>query len=752
MGPDATAGQLWARLEPEVGYLPEAQRARVRAAVDVAFRAHAGQRRKSGEPFAVHPVEVAAILAHLGMDADTVVAGLLHDTVEDTSLTFGEIAADFGEGVARIVEGETKVSKLGELAASPSKREVQALDLRSMFVAMTEDVRVIVVKLADRLHNMRTLGAMPPEKQRRIAKETLKVFAPLARVLGLYCIKEELEELGFRYSEPEARVALARRMDELAAQQEPTVLACRAALEDGLRGDPLLAAVSGRIEVAARSRGAYSIHRRLQATGAQLGHLRDVAQLEVVVDAQDPSLGPSSCYQALGVVHSLWAPLPGRMKDFVATPKANGYQSLHTTVLPLGAGEPFPLEVHIRTAEMHRLAQLGYVAEMAAAQQMSRRDQGGERSPLDPVLPRAGPPPPRGATAAAADGGEAAAAAPASYPGGGAEGGPLRGGNGNGNVNGHGGGGGGLNGNAVGNGNGRGVAAPGGAGQGAIGRGLSRGVVARQVHWLHSMQDWHHEFVANLSASEWVETVVGDLLRGGVFVFTPEGDFVNLPKGSTVIDFAYHIRSEVGNEMVMAKVNGIPVHPSYEVQNAEVVEIVRSQGPVTSDAYLRHREWVDYAATRSARYRIQKFLREHEALDPTAQAHPPGAQSPAAEDVPAEGGGVTGSKGGSLEEDLLVGDPYNQGETIWLIVKSDDRFGLLSEITRVISSHSLSIRSYSGSAGGGSGVAHMNYELSGPTSNLTEMCQEISESSGVKGYSIGCNWTPDTQGPFSRRP
>jgi hypothetical protein len=217
------------------------------------------------------------------------------------------------------------------------------------------------------------------------------------------------------------------------------------------------------------------------------------------------------------------------------------------------------------------------------------------------------------------------------------------------------------------------------------------------------MQDWHHEFVANLSASEWVETVVGDLLRGGVFVFTPEGDFVNLPKGSTVIDFAYHIRSEVGNEMVMAKVNGIPVHPSYEVQNAEVVEIVRSQGPVTTDAYLRHREWVRYAATRSARYRIQKFLREHEALDPTAQAHPPGPQSPAAEQTLAEGGGVTGSMGGSLEEDLLVGDPYNQGETMWLIVKSDDRFGLLSEITRVISSHSLSIRSYSGSAGGGVG-------------------------------------------------
>jgi len=727
----------------------------VRAAVDVAFLAHAGQRRKSGEPFAVHPVEVAAILAHLGMDADTVVAGLLHDTVEDTPLTFGEIAAEFGEGVARIVEGETKVSKLGELAASPSKREVQALDLRSMFVAMTEDVRVIVVKLADRLHNMRTLGAMPPEKQRRIAKETLKVFAPLARVLGLYCIKEELEELGFRYSEPEARVALARRMDELAAQQEPTVLACRAALEDGLRGDPLLAAVSGRIEVAARSRGVYSIHRKLQATGSQLGHLRDVAQLEVVLDSQDPSLGPSSCYQALGVVHSLWAPLPGRMKDFVATPKANGYQSLHTTVLPLGAGEPFPLEVHIRTAEMHRLAQFGYVAEMAAAQQMSRQDEGGERSPLDPVLPQAGPPPPRGAAAVAAAAataagggrGDRAAAAPASSassPRPPTEGELRPEGNGNGR------GGGGHNGDGVAGGNGRSVV-PGAAVQGAIGRGLSRGVVARQVHWLHSMQDWHHEFVANLSASEWVETVVGDLLRGGVFVFTPEGDFVNLPKGSTVIDFAYHIRSEVGNEMVMAKVNGIPVHPSYEVQNAEVVEIVRSQGPVTADAYLRHREWVRYAATRSARYRIQKFLREHEALDPTAQVHPPGPQSPAAEQALAEGGGVTGSMGGSLEEDLLVGDPYNQGETMWLIVKSDDRFGLLSEITRVISSHSLSIRSYSGSAGGGSGVAHMNYELSGPTSNLTEMCQEITESSGVKGYSIGCNWTPDTQGPFSRR-
>ena len=765
VGADLSAADLWDRLEPELGYLPAEEVERLRRATDLAFRAHDGQRRKSGEPFVVHPVEVAAILAHLRMDADTVAAGLLHDTVEDTALTFGEIAAEFGPGVARIVEGETKVSKIGELASSPSKREVQALDLRSMFVAMTEDVRVIVVKLADRLHNMRTLGAMPPEKQRRIAKETLKVFAPLARVLGLYCIKEELEELGFRYSEPEASVALARRMDELSAQQEAVVLACQAALEEGLGGDPLLAAVAGgRIEIAARTRGHYPIHRKLQATGAQLGHLRDVAQLVVVIDAKDPSMGPSVCYQALGVVHSLWAPLPGRMKDFVATPKANGYQSLHTTVLPLGAGEPFPLEIHIRTAEMHRLAQFGYVAEMAASQQMSRRDpEGSGGSPaLDPVLP------------GWADGGVVGGGN------GGREGkregindgdacGPHHPANGNGNGNGAGNGNGNSaaassdrdggaaasssspslrappsppGGNANGNGNGIGGA------KGAIGRGLSRGVVARQVHWLHSMRDWHHEFVANLSASEWVETVVGDLLRGGVFVFTPEGDFVNLPKGSTVIDFAYHIRSEVGNEMVMAKVNGIPVHPSYEVQNAEVVEIVRARAPPTPDTYLRHREWVQYAATRSARYRIQKFLLENENLDTTGSGAGSGFDL---EEGSAGGDVVTGSMGGSIEEDLIVGDPYEHGETMWLIVKSDDRFGLLSEITRVISSHSLSIRSYSGSAGGGTGFAHMNYELSGPTSNLIAMCKEISETSGVTGYSIGCNWTPDTQGPFSRR-
>jgi GTP pyrophosphokinase len=357
----------------------------VREALNLAYDSHAGQARKSGEPFVTHPVEVARILAELGMDAESVAAGLLHDTVEDTdAVSFDEIEAWFGPGVRRIVEGETKFSKLGRLATadggvggggtasapasastSPSSAscplpqqapssaaaaaDASAVDLKQLFLAMTEEVRIIVVKLADRLHNMRTLGAMPPAKRARIADETLLVFAPLARLLGLYGLKEELEDLAFQHSDPDAYAATRALLDAAAGADADTLLAGRAALEAHLRADPFLAAASSRIDVAPLTKSPYWVYRKASQRGVVLATPADVAALRpsalrvVITPSPAAASGPGGgdealCYHAMGAVHAAWVPLPGHVKDYISTPKANGYQALHTTVLPFGVG------------------------------------------------------------------------------------------------------------------------------------------------------------------------------------------------------------------------------------------------------------------------------------------------------------------------------------------------------------------------------------------------------------------------------
>ncbi|BDP42036.1 GTP pyrophosphokinase [Deinococcus aetherius] len=375
---------------------PAGERERVERAYEFARDAHEGVKRKSGEPYITHPVAVAIILAGLGMDTDSLLAGLLHDTVEDVEgVTFEEIERRFGPDVRRIVEGETKVSKLskqGSQAAevSDAGRDVQAENLRQMLVAMTGDIRIIVVKLADRLHNMRTLGSMRPEKQQRIARETMEIFAPLAHRLGIGQIKWELEDLSFQYLQPDAyeylQTRLRTRQDERQALIEQAVAQLREALEDDLE----LPEWVSDIDIAGRSKHLWSIHNKMQKEGKALEQIFDLLAIRVILTPKDLTVPPGTdekrrvraeetrekriCYHTVSIVHSMWTPLPGRFKDYIAVPKPNGYQSLHTTVISQ-SGQP--IEVQIRSRRMHEIAEYGVAAHWMYKQgnQLAQRDR-----------------------------------------------------------------------------------------------------------------------------------------------------------------------------------------------------------------------------------------------------------------------------------------------------------------------------------------------------------------------------------------
>ncbi|ADH62318.1 (p)ppGpp synthetase I, SpoT/RelA [Allomeiothermus silvanus DSM 9946] len=508
---DISPTQLWARLEPKIAYLPPAEQGRVRTALEFAFAAHQGQLRKSGEPYIVHPVAVAEILAELGLDAETLMAGLLHDTVEDTEVKPEDIEERFGTAVRRIVEGETKVSKLYKLAHQvaeerPSLEEQRAEDLRQMFIAMAEDVRIIIVKLADRLHNLRTLEFMPPHKQTRIARETLEIYAPLAHRLGIGQIKWELEDLSFRYLEPEAYADLLGRLKSHRAEREAAVERGKEALEAVLQRDSVLGASIQGYEVTGRTKHLYSIWKKMQREGRALEQIYDLLALRVILEPRPtPNLEEKAmrekqvCYHVLGLVHALWQPIPGRVKDYIAVPKPNGYQSLHTTVI---AGSGLPLEVQIRTREMHQIAEYGIAAHWLYKQGLTDPEE-----------------------------------------------------------------------------------------------------IKRRVDWLRSIQEWQAEFS---SSREFVDAVTRDLLGGRVFVFTPKGRIINLPRGASPVDFAYHIHTEVGNHMVGAKVNGRIVPLSYELQNGEIVEILTAKTAHPS------KDWLEYAKTRSAKQKVRAFFRAKE--------------------------------------------------------------------------------------------------------------------------------------------
>ncbi|AZI42511.1 bifunctional (p)ppGpp synthetase/guanosine-3',5'-bis(diphosphate) 3'-pyrophosphohydrolase [Deinococcus psychrotolerans] len=358
-------------LRPLIAERPPEERDKIEAAYEFAREAHEGVARKSGEPYITHPVAVAKILAELGMDTDAISAGLLHDTVEDVErVTFAVIEAQFGPDVRKIVEGETKVSKLTKLSAN--LHDQQSENLRQMLIAMTGDVRIIIVKLADRLHNMRTLASMKPEKQQRIARETIEIFAPLAHRLGIGQIKWELEDLSFTYLDPQAysylETRLRTRQEERDAQITQAIEQLRAELADDIE----LSEWVQEEDISGRSKHLWSIHQKMQKEGKALEQIFDLLAIRLILTPK-PVNAPESrqkeraeearekrvCYHSLGIVHSMWSPIPGRFKDYIAVPKPNGYQSLHTTVISQGGQ---PIEVQIRSKRMHMVAEFGIAA------------------------------------------------------------------------------------------------------------------------------------------------------------------------------------------------------------------------------------------------------------------------------------------------------------------------------------------------------------------------------------------------------
>ena len=363
-------------------YLSDGERATVVRAYYFAAQAHEGVRRKSGEAYITHPVAVASILAELRLDVDAVLAGLLHDTVEDTAITLQDVEREFGPGVRMIVEGETKVSKLSKMAKEGLEDE-QAENLRQLLVAMTRDVRIIIVKLADRLHNMRTLAAMTPVKQQRIARETMEIYAPLAHRLGIGQIKWQLEDLAFKYLEPEAYDNLAGQIRLKQVERDAYIARAIGFLRDALAEDHELGRWIDHFEISGRSKHLHSIYRKMQRDERTLEQIFDLMAIRVIltprpVEDDELPVGVTSeeqreklladaesirekrvCYHTLGVVHSLWTPIPGRFKDYIAVPKPNGYQSLHSTVISL---EGQPIEVQLRTARMHQVAEYGVAA------------------------------------------------------------------------------------------------------------------------------------------------------------------------------------------------------------------------------------------------------------------------------------------------------------------------------------------------------------------------------------------------------
>ncbi|KAL8513409.1 hypothetical protein ACS0TY_012754 [Phlomoides rotata] len=537
---------LWEDLKPSISYLSPKELELVRKSLNLAFEAHDGQKRRSGEPFIIHPVAVAQILGELELDWESIAAGLLHDTVEDTNVvTFELIEENFGPTVRHIVEGETKVSKLGKLKAKDenhSVQDVKADDLRQMFLAMTEEVRVIIVKLADRLHNMRTLAHMPPHKQSSIAMETLQVFAPLAKLLGIYQIKSELENLSFMYTNPQDHAKVKRRVAELYREHEKDLNEANKILMKRIDDDQFLGLMTVKAEIRPVCKEPYSIYKAVLKSKSSINEVNQIAQLRIIIKPK-PGVGVGPlcssqqiCYHVLGLVHGIWTPIPRAMKDYIATPKPNGYQSLHTTVIPFLYESMFRLEVQIRTEGMDLIAERGIAAHYSGK-----------------VF-----------------------------------------------VNG-------LVGHVM----------PIGRNSGVKTVCLNNANVALRISWLNAIREWQEEFVGNMSSREFVETVTRDLLGSRVFVFTPRGEIKNLPKGATVIDYAYMIHTEIGNKMVAAKVNGNLVSPTHSLANAEVVEIITYNGLSNKSAFQRHKQWLQHAKTRSARHKIMKFLREQAALSAT---------------------------------------------------------------------------------------------------------------------------------------
>jgi len=464
-------------------YHPEADTGLIRRAYDFSATAHEGQIRQTGEPYVSHPLAVAGILAFLRLDVSAIVAGLLHDTLEDTVATRTDLEKAFGLDVARLVEGVTKIGQI----PFQTYEEKQAENFRKMVLSMSDDIRVVFIKLADRLHNMQTLEVLSPEKQRKIAQETMEIYAPLANRLGVSWIKQQLEDLCFQYLQPDAYsmliLRLAKKDDERQAYIQSLIgIASKVLMDAGLPG-----------HIEGRPKHLFSIFQKMERRAVSFDEIFDLTAIRIITDTK------MTCYAILGLIHSMWPPVPGRFKDYIATPRSNLYQSLHTTVVgPQGEY----VEFQIRTEEMHGINEYGVAAHW-------RYKESGK----------------------------------------------------------------------------------------VVGR-------DEQVFsWLRQFVEWHKDLSDN---RQFMDSVKLDLFHDVVFVFTPKGEVREIPVGSTSVDFAYAIHTEIGDHCVGAKVNGKLVPLRHQLNSGDMVEIL------TSSSQVPHRGWLKFVKTSRAKTKIKHWFKVEE--------------------------------------------------------------------------------------------------------------------------------------------
>jgi len=463
-------------------YFQEADVGLIKKAHDFSVQLHQGQKRQSGEPYIIHPLAVSGVLAQMKMDVASIVTGLLHDTVEDTATTLEEVQKQFGAEIAQLVDGVTKISAI----SFKSSHEKQAENFRKMILAMAKDLRVILVKLADRTHNMRTLEFLSPKKQMIIAQETLDIYAPLANRLGISWMKVELEDLCLRYLHPEIYYKIAKLVSKKKTEraeyiEKVTKIFQEKLLEYGIR-----------VKIAGRSKHFYSIYKKMEARGVDFEEVNDLIAFRIVTNSVQ------ECYEALGIVHMFFKPVPGRFKDYIAMPKNNMYQSLHTTVIgPFGER----LEVQIRTDDMHRTAEGGIAAHWEYKEgKLSQKD-------------------------------------------------------------------------------------------------------SLKFHWLRQLveaQESLHD------PSEFLESVKLDLFEGDIYVFTPKGELREFPLGSTPLDFAYAVHTDLGNKCVGAKVNGRMVPLKHKLRSGDTVEIISSQTQKPS------KDWLKIVKSSRAKAKIRQYIKSEE--------------------------------------------------------------------------------------------------------------------------------------------
>jgi GTP pyrophosphokinase len=466
-----------------LAYHPEADVSLIEKAYVYSAKAHAGQVRLSGEPYLMHPLEVSGILAKMRLDVFSIASALLHDTLEDTETSLDDLQRLFGDEVSQIVDGVTKIGRF----EFGSYEERQAENMRKMILAMASDIRVILIKLADRLHNMRTLDFHATEKQRLIAQETLDIYAPLAGRLGIHWIRTELQDLAFSYLDPDMYEEVVGGLKRNEEERERYIKEVRGIIQEKLADFGLKGKVNG------RPKNIFSIYKKMVTQNLDLEHIYDIIAFRIILETI------RECYEALGVVHSLWKPIPGRFKDYIGMPKANMYQSLHTTVIgPHGER----VEIQIRTENMHRVANEGIAAHWVYKEGTSVPESDSKR-----------------------------------------------------------------------------------------------------FAWLRQLLEWQQDLQ---DPREFLETVRVDLFPDDVYVFTPNGDVKAFPRGSTPIDFAYSIHTEVGHHCTGAKVNGKLVPLKYELRNGDIIEII------TSAKHVPSKDWLKIVKTSRARTRIRHWIKTEE--------------------------------------------------------------------------------------------------------------------------------------------